>query len=198
MLKQYEDEHHTGMDIPLIAQEIYDYTGGYPFLASRICQRIDVNLDADWTVFGVQSAVKIILRETNTLFSDMSKNLENSRELYDFIYNIIIVGRHYDYNAYNPLISLGTVYGIVKATDRSVQIANTVFSIFLTNYFISKNDTGSTPTQDLDSWQHAIIQNGQFDMELCLTKFAEHYEDIFHREDSAFLERHGAYGSSPT
>ncbi|MFP3152990.1 AAA-like domain-containing protein [Lachnospiraceae bacterium ZAX-1] len=191
ILLQYEGNHHIGMDIPLIAQEIYGYTSGYPFLVSRICQAIDEELDADWTLRGVQSAVKIILRETNTLFSDMIKNLENSHELYDFIYNIIIVGRHYDYNAYNPLISLGTVYGIVKATDRGVQIANTVFSVFLTNYFISKNDTGSAPTQDLDSLQHAIIQNGRFDMALCLTKFAEHYENIFHREDLAFLERHG-------
>ncbi|MFP3152914.1 hypothetical protein LQZ18_00485 [Lachnospiraceae bacterium ZAX-1] len=28
-------------------------------------------------------------------------------------------------------------------------------------------------------------------MELCLTKFVEHYEDIFHEKDVAFLEKHG-------
>ncbi|MFP3154342.1 hypothetical protein LQZ18_07920 [Lachnospiraceae bacterium ZAX-1] len=164
MLLQYEDDHCTGMDIPLISQEIYDYTGGYPFLVSRICQRIDVKLNAEWTAGGVQSAVKIILKEKNTLFADIIKNLENNPDLYDFIYNIIIVGQRYDYNADNPLISLGAVYGIVKATERGVQISNAIFLIRLTNYFISKNDTSSTPTQDLDSLQHAIIQKDKFNM----------------------------------
>ena len=44
MLDEYENDHHTGMDTAKIAQEIYDYTSGYPFLVSRICQIIDTEL----------------------------------------------------------------------------------------------------------------------------------------------------------
>lgn len=35
MLMEYEADVHTGMDISSIAELIYDYTSGYPFLVSR-------------------------------------------------------------------------------------------------------------------------------------------------------------------
>ena len=41
MLDEYESDHHTGMDIEKIAWTIRDYTAGYPFLVSRICQLLD-------------------------------------------------------------------------------------------------------------------------------------------------------------
>ena len=70
MLDEYENDHHTGMDTAKIAQEIYDYTSGYPFLVSRICQIIDTELNI-WTVSGISEAVKRILLEKNTLFYDL-------------------------------------------------------------------------------------------------------------------------------
>lgn len=41
MLKEYEHDYSTGMDIPLLSKLLYDYTSGYPFLVSRLCQLID-------------------------------------------------------------------------------------------------------------------------------------------------------------
>ena len=38
MLDEYENDHHTEMNTAKIAQEIFDYTSGYPFLVSRIWQ----------------------------------------------------------------------------------------------------------------------------------------------------------------
>ena len=38
MLTEYEKDHITGMDICAMAKELYDYTSGYPFLVSRLCQ----------------------------------------------------------------------------------------------------------------------------------------------------------------
>ncbi len=32
MMKAYEEDYHTGMDIAGISEQIYDYTSGYPFL----------------------------------------------------------------------------------------------------------------------------------------------------------------------
>ena len=36
MLNDYETEHNIGMDIDGVSAEIYNYTGGYPFMVSRI------------------------------------------------------------------------------------------------------------------------------------------------------------------
>lgn len=41
MLEEYEADHHTGMDVQAVAEEIYEYTSGYPVLVSMICRRID-------------------------------------------------------------------------------------------------------------------------------------------------------------
>ncbi|MBQ7487099.1 MAG: AAA-like domain-containing protein, partial [Clostridia bacterium] len=41
MLDDYEADHHTGMDTQMLARLIREYTEGYPFLVSRICQLID-------------------------------------------------------------------------------------------------------------------------------------------------------------
>ena len=40
MLRQYEADYETGMDIAEIAREIHEYTGGYPYLVSSICRYI--------------------------------------------------------------------------------------------------------------------------------------------------------------
>ncbi|MCL1982806.1 MAG: AAA-like domain-containing protein, partial [Clostridiales bacterium] len=66
MLSQYEADHGTGMDIASISDEIHSYTGGYPYLVSRICKHIDEKLGQDWTIDGVQGAVRIVLKEENT------------------------------------------------------------------------------------------------------------------------------------
>ncbi len=41
MLNDYENDHHTGMNIAGISQLIYDYTSGYPVLVSGICKKLD-------------------------------------------------------------------------------------------------------------------------------------------------------------
>ena len=80
MLREYEADSNTGMDIPLIANEIYEYTAGYPFLVSHICYMLDKDkaLLNDWTPRGVRNAVQALVNQNplNTLFDDISKNLE--------------------------------------------------------------------------------------------------------------------------
>ena len=44
MLDEYEADHHTGMDTAAIAKSIREYTNGYPFLVSQICQLIDEDI----------------------------------------------------------------------------------------------------------------------------------------------------------
>ena len=68
MLNEYEKDHKTGMDTEAVSKEIRAYTNGYPYLVSRICKTIDEDLEKDWTVPGVQKAVRVILHEKNFLF----------------------------------------------------------------------------------------------------------------------------------
>lgn len=44
MLKEYEEDRGTGMDVEQVARLIYDYTSGYPYLVTCICKVIDEKL----------------------------------------------------------------------------------------------------------------------------------------------------------
>ena len=190
MLADYEADHATGMDIQAIADGIHSYTGGYPFLVSRICQCIDEELAKDWTRHGVQEAVGILLTDGSTLFTDIFKNIENNKALHDFLYELLFVGEPYDCNPDNPVISLALMYGFIgKDAVGKAKVANRVFELRMYNYFVSKGATSEKRVNGV--LQNDVVEGGRFDMELCLRKFAQHYAEIFSERDAAFLEREG-------
>jgi len=192
MLNEYESDCNTGMNIPEISEEIYNYTSGYPFLVSRICQHIDEKLNKDWTVNGVREAVKILIAEQNTLFDDIFKNLENDKKLHDYIYDLLILGSFKPYVIYNIIVSTGIRYGFFKkmsdGSDR-VAISNKIFELMMTDYYIAKDLNDKK--QITGVFRNDVIKKDKFDMELCLRKFADHYAELFNENDIAFFERHG-------
>ena len=104
MLGDYENDTHTGMDIKAVSEEIYKYTNGYPYLVSAICKIIDERMDQNWTKEGVLEAVKVILVGDNTLIDDLSKNLENTHELREFLYSISVNSIHYPFVLVDPMV----------------------------------------------------------------------------------------------
>ena len=189
MLADYETENNTGMDIRLIADELYGYTSGYPYLVSRICKHIDEKLSKDWTPDGVREAVKIIRTEKTTLSDDMIKNLENSAELHGFTHSLLIEGETKRYIIHDPVIESGVRYGFFSNAGGTVAISNRIFELLMADYFISKDLRGKKHVNGV--LQRDIVQGSRFDMELCLCKFAEHYAKIFNNDDIEFLEKHG-------
>ena len=191
MLKSYEEDHNTGMDIPEISEEIYYYTSGYPFLVSRICQHIDEKLNKNWTAAGVREAVKILLEEKNTLFDDVFKNLKNNKDLYRYVYELLIMGMFKPYSIYSSIVNIGDIYGFFKKADNGggkVIISNKIFELLMTDYYIAEDLTNEKQVTEI--FPNSIIKSGRFDMELCLRKFAAHYAEIFNENDVEFLERH--------
>ena len=189
MLTEYEKDHKTGMDITNISEEIYAYTSGYPFLVSRICQCIDEELECNWTIDGVQQAINTVLLEKNTLFDDISKNLGNNKELSDLVYDLLIQRSVKPFVIDDPVIDIGAMYGIFQSCDGRVVVSNKVFELRIINYYVSKDLRHKKQIPGV--LPHEVIRSRRFDMELTLRKFAEHYEEIYHENDIAFLERHG-------
>jgi len=185
MLNEYEKDHKTRMDIDLISKKLRAYTSGYPFLVSRLCQIIDEKLDKYWTVSGVQESVKLILTDQSVLFDDIIKNMESNKELFDLLHDIIISGQKFLYNNFNPAIRLGVMFGILAENNRILTVHNTIFETFICEYFISLNDTA----RKMGNSVFEVVENGKFNMELCIKKFMQHYYEIYHKKDSNFLER---------
>lgn len=179
------------MDVSSVSNEIFLYTGGYPYLVSRICQHIDEKLSKNWTIDGVRQAVNILLNEKNMLFDDIRKNLENNPDLYNFVYDILIVGESKSFQIDNPLIDLGYTFGLFRDVDGKVAISNRIFSQRIYSYFISIDESNSKRKHITGVLQYDVVKDGLFDMELCLRKFASHYREMFSKQDFEFLERHG-------
>ncbi|MCL2282967.1 MAG: AAA-like domain-containing protein [Fibromonadales bacterium] len=188
MLAEYENDHKIGMDIETVSKKIRTYTNGYPYLVSRICQYIENDFNRDWTVNGVQNAIKEILLEQSTLFDDLFKNIESNPDLKDLLRELTVGNRAYLYNVDNQAIQLASIFGIVEKRERLVAIHNKIFEIRIANYFASEKDMLKNriiPSAFINS----VAGKEKFDMPLFLEKFANHYYEIYHHKDISFLER---------
>ena len=139
--------YNSPWNIAAISGEIYSYTSGYPFLVSRICKYVDEKLIKDWTVQGIQDAVKIMLNENNTLFDDIFKNLENNRELYDFIHSLLIEGEVLHFVIHDPVVATGVRYRFFSNLEGRVAISNRIFELLMTDYFISAENMARRAAQ---------------------------------------------------
>ena len=60
-----------------MAEKLYEVTGGYPYLVSCLCKKLDES-DSKWIQAELRAAVRDLLKESNTLFEDVIKNLQNN------------------------------------------------------------------------------------------------------------------------
>lgn len=198
MLDEYEADHHTGMDTVDIARQIREYTNGYPFLVSRICQLIDEKICKDmdpakaWTRTGIDEAVKMILSEGNTLFQSLTKNLNNYPELKASIRSILMEGTKLTYNAQQEEIAQMQMYGLIRNDHNTVRIANRIFETMLYNLFLSEEELKSNVfSREGELAKNQFITDGKLDMPLIMKRFIDTYTEIFGPLQERFKEKDG-------
>ena len=190
MLTEYEQDHHTGMDIQKLSQLIYAYTSGYPVLVSSICKYLDEKFS--WKTEHVSDAVKLILKENNALFESLINKIEDNQELYDYLYQILILGRKISYNPDDSVIRLAMMYGFLKEENGSVVIANRIFETRLYNAILTTKKMQETSIYKAGEWdKNQFIQNSQLNMEKILEKFILHFNDIYGSQPDKFKEEDG-------
>ncbi len=198
MLSDYEKDHHTGMNISEIAEYIYDYTSGYPFLVSHICKTVDSMPAPDknpgfdaWSARGIAGAVGVILKERSTLFDSLHRQIDEHAELRDMLKNILFQGKRYSYNLYNEAINLGSMFGYMKEQDGSVAVSNRIFEMWLYNLFLSEDELRDSTYDEAQRFHNQFIRGNRLDMDLVLQKFVSHFTDVYGQNDEEFLEKHG-------
>jgi hypothetical protein len=195
MLDEYEEDHNTGMDKTAIADEIYKYTSGYPFLVSLICKYLDEKMTGKleteliWTPYGVNMSVKEILKTSNTLFDDMIKNIENNPEFKKLIKEILLSGKQVSYVISNPSISLGSMFGIISSKDGICCISNIIFETYVYNHLIIEREFDKNVFTE--SRNQFITENGQLDMNLVMIKFQQFMMAEYRKSDEKFIEKQG-------
>lgn len=197
MLAEYESDYQTGMDIKEIAQFIYDYTSGYPFLVSRICKLMDERITGSegyfdrklvWTKEGVLEAVKILLIEKNTLFESIAGKLADYPRLRELVYSLLFTGRKISYNPLSPSIEIAEMFGFIKNFRGDAVISNRIFETVLYNLFLSEEMLDSEEYRTALQERNQFIQNGHLNMKLILEKFVVHWGDLYSSADEKFIE----------
>ena len=199
MLTEYVNETKINMAIKAVSERIYFWSSGYPFLVSKLCKIVDEKIlpkrgNKNWDVNDIDEAAKILLTETNTLFDDMIKNLENDKELFNYINNIVLGNKEYVFEISAPLTNIAYIYGIINYTEtRKVKIHNKIFEEKITNYLIAKSET-ETFYSPVSTTQEPYIKNdGRLDIEKLLLKFQEVIKEKYSNSDllksDEFLEK---------
>lgn len=200
MLSDYEQEHHTGMDVMSISQLIYDYTSGYPFMVSRICMLIDEIIKGQeaeydivnaWSKEGVKEAVKMLLSESNTLFDDMRKKLHDFPELRDMLYEMLYNGKSYPYVIDDKYVDIAEMFGYIRSNGNVLKLANRIFETRLYNLFAFEEGKNSTIYTAGANDKNQFVENGHLNMQLILERFIVHFTDLYGDNDEKFLENVG-------
>lgn len=191
MLWDYRTEHQNVMNVKEVAKIIYEYTSGYPYLVSKICKLIDERCNRNWTKRGIEEAVKLLLKEANTLFDDLRKKITDYPELRKMLYAILFRGETYPYNPDNFAMDIGTMFGFIKEENGQAVISNRIFETRLYNLFLSEELTGSIIYQSGERDKNQFIKDGKLNMELILEKFMIHFHDIYGENTEAFVEENG-------
>ena len=190
MLMEYENDHHTGMDIAKLSQLIYDYTSGYPVLVSSICKYMDEN-QKNWTSENLVSAVKAIIISKIPLFESLINKLEDDQQLCNLLYRLLFQGEKFLFSAYDAAIQSAVMYGFVKNQNGSLEIANRIFETVIYDWFISSASTNSPIFSEGVNDKNQFIQGNQLNMEKILEKFILHFNDIYGSQPDKFKEEDG-------
>ena len=190
MLMEYENDHHTGMDIQKLSQLIYDYTSGYPVLVSSICKYMDEN-QKNWTLENLTFAVKAIIVSRIPLFESLINKLEDDQQLRNLLYRLLFQGEKFLFSAYDSAIQSAVMYGFVKNQNGSLEIANRIFETVIYDWFISSASTNSPIFSEGVNDKNQFIHGNQLNMEKILEKFILHFNDIYGSQPDKFKEEDG-------
>lgn len=200
MVQEYEADHRYGINTEAIAEEIYQYTSGYPYLVSAICKLLDEEIvgngrfetpQATWSKEGVAEAVKVMMNEKSPLFESMTRQFSDYPDMKNMLQAILFQGKRVTYNPDSAVIVRAMMFGYIINRDNSVQVANRIFEMRLYNMFLSEEELHSAIYDAAQGNRNEFICGGRLNMDRVLERFVVHFNDIYGVNDERFLEDHG-------
>ena len=194
MLDDYVSEKGVKMNTQEIADLLFYYTSGQPFLVSKLCKMMDEDVlpakeEKEWTKLDLERTVREFVLETNTNFESVIKNLENNPILYQIVYKMLVEAEFQDYNVHDPNISFGIMLGILK-NGRGIKVHNKIYEELIYHYMSSKAKTNLYLSKYTIS-KNFKLANNELNMELVLRKFQSFMHEQYSNHDRDFLERNG-------
>ena len=198
MLDDYEADRHIGMNTVAIAKSIREYTNGYPFLVSKICQTIDTklvpekfpDLSAAWTDNGFTEAIKIILSENNnSLFNSLTGKLTNYPKLRNSLRAVLMRGETLTWLPYDEEQQQLFMYGFICNNHNTVAISNRIFEMLLYTHFIGESNQNNDLKQIASEMKSSFIEaDGSLNIPAIMEHFIKEHNRIHGENTEKFLE----------
>jgi hypothetical protein len=194
MLDEYAADKGVEMDTQEIANKLFYYTSGYPFLVSSLCKIYDEEIlltktNLQWTAEDVDATVVKIAKESNTNFESLIKNLEENTELYALVFRQLIEVEILQYSIFDPVIQLGLMHGVLK-NGKGITVHNRIYEEVIYDYMMSKTSS-KISLQNYNVNKGYRLPNSEFNIELVLLKFQAFMRDQYSQKDRDFLEKNG-------
>ncbi len=200
MLDEYEADHNTGMDTAAIARSIREYTNGYPYLVSRICEIIDTNMVPEhfktlaeaWSLYGVDETVKVLLSERNALFESLFAKLTNNPEIKKRLQKILLNGETYPWLTYDEQQQQLNMYGFIRNNHNTVAVSNRIFEMLLYTHFIGESNKNEDMRRSAAANKSIFIdEDGNLDVRTIMEHFIAEHNRIHRDKTDKFLEEEG-------
>lgn len=196
MLLEYKQDYGLSFDTEWFGGQIYDYTSGYPYLVSRICEILDTEIcyedefgtkEAVWTSRGLRRAVKVLLEEENPLSEDLVKKLDKNADLKKLVYRIVINREMIPFTIDDAMIQLGVSFGWFRESDGKVVISNRIFETRICNKLIQEQSQSEIfRLAGIERFQLKTAE--ALNMDQIVERFAIHYKEIYGKRSKDFLE----------
>jgi AAA-like domain len=195
MLDEYCADKGVKMDTQAIADKLFYYTSGYPFLVSSLCKMMDENVlpkkeTLEWTLDDIDRTGLQLIKENNTNFETLAKNLENNKDLRNQVYRIAIDNERLPFNINHPVTNLGVLHGFFGEKDGNLIIHNRIYSEFITTYMSDSLHISDT-LKDIDVGTGYKNTNKTLNMEAVLLGFQAFMKKEYSKKDRDFLEKNG-------
>ncbi len=195
MLEEYVQNTGVKMSTKKIAERLFYYTSGYPFLVSKLCKTVDEDIlpkkrAKKWTIEDIDAAALELIGESNANFDSLVKNLENNPELYDLVYSVVIDNQKVPFNIHNPIDNLASLYGILVRKNGHTVVHNRIYNEVIVNYMVSRMRQ-KQKMLIADFGDGYTNPDKTINMELVLLKFQTFMREQYSKKDRQFIERQG-------
>ena len=112
-----------------------------------------------------------MLKEKNTLFDDLIKNIENNSDLKISVTNLLVKGRSISFNP--DVYDLGLMYGIFAEYHNKLIIHNKIFEERIYNYLVEGTAIQQMADRFISIDDDIFIQDNKLNIEKLLLKFQE-------------------------
>ena len=132
-----------------------------------------------------------MLKESNTLFDDITKQLVQFPRLAEMLKSILYGGQRVTFNFYDKDINLAAMFYFVYDNHGATTVSSRILETWLYNYF-SSEERSSAIFKDGETDKNQFIQEGRLNMRHVLERFIVHFNEIYRPgKDDKFVEEQG-------